>query len=359
MSNIIEKKPEQSINNNVKKIINLISFKTDKPQILGSAGLKSSLYSADIDLFSVIELDSIDPRTQIYNEFKKIINNINKNNNVYLIDFKCGLDDQLYQDLNSVEEIKNFYDEKKSLLNNEQKRMINKINNLDELKEYTRMIYTLRWNLVEINRGYKILYPKRQKTFIDSIDDKTIIKLDIIALINCKFIEMSNIFEFYNKEGKVLNIKQTNIFNRIIDDIKSLKKNKQYMKMFKRYFSLAKIQKKINLLESLIKLFNSNLGLIYKVKSDFKTLIDLMNLNNPPMKEIFNNIQMLKSQLGNVYEYQLDNSIFSKIDDIEKGKTKKIIIKRLSFIVDYLNDFVNKHTYDYALNDKILKNILK
>lgn len=360
--NIIKEKPKDSYDNKVLDNIGLISFTNYEPRIMGSYKLRSSLYSSDIDLFSKIDLNVPEPEKFIYKNFRKMFNNLMTNENVYLIDFKCGLDDVLYQELNNVEDIKQFYTDRKKFIKPIFYKNLMSIDNLDELKEFCRKLYTLRWDFIDINKGFKILYPDRKKSFIDSIKDKTLIKLDIISYINGDFVEISNIYEFYD-DGKGINIDEkisrSKILKSIKEDIEKFKKDKNYVKVFKRYFVIAKLNKDFKLLKLLSNMFNSNIGLLYKSISDFKTIIQLLALKKPPLNRIFDNIQLIKSNLSNIFEFPFNDEIFRMIDNISRTKNINVIIEKINSIVDILSNIVNNNVLKYIKNRKSLYNILK
>ncbi len=60
MTEYIKKKQPVEYDDNVKEVFNLIAYHRDKPEVMGSANLKSQMYSADFDLFEkVLEADNL------------------------------------------------------------------------------------------------------------------------------------------------------------------------------------------------------------------------------------------------------------------------------------------------------------
>jgi hypothetical protein len=90
MTEYIKKKQPVEYDDNVKEVFNLIAYHRDKPEVMGSANLKSQMYSADFDLFEkVLEADNLKKaKRDIYLTFKQIFSHIARLKDVYFMDFK-------------------------------------------------------------------------------------------------------------------------------------------------------------------------------------------------------------------------------------------------------------------------------
>lgn len=353
--NLLDKRELNTYSNQLIENINLISFNNWKPSIMGTASLKSLLYNADVDLYSVIKYKSKNEALEnIKKYFQKIIKRIALNKNVFFVDFKLGYNNNLYQNLNNLESIKKFYDDKKEYLTNEEYNKIKNIDNLDDLKEYTRKLYTLRWKPKEIIDGFKIINGDK-KTIEESIEDKGVIKIDVLAYIDSEFVEMTNLFEFYIG-NKPLNINEnSNVLKQIKDDIKYYYDEKMFMKMLKRIFSLSKINKDKNTIKKLVEIFNSNLGLIYEVSSNLNNIITLTEKLNKSKLEtlrnkIINYIQLLKDRLGNVYQFEFPNIIFEAFDKVSNFQD----FDKMALYIDKIIKSLN-----HILNNEVLKEITR
>jgi hypothetical protein len=365
MSEYIKKKQPDEYDDNVEEIFNLIAYHRGKPEVMGSANLKSQMYSADFDLFEkVYENKNINQaKKDIYLNFRDILNHIAKLKNVFFIDFKAGIDEDLYLDkseFNNPSKVKLFYENayKSGLITKEQyDKIVESSKDQDELYENARKLWTIRWNNKELDKGYKVLSKGRKKTFIDAVDDKTIIKIDVVSLINGKFVEFSNIYEIYNK-GKVVNLALTNIIESVKEDIRIYHKKKMWLKMLKRIFVIARLRKDTKLIETLTQLFNSNVGLLYKIRADFGTLALILEKGYRPIKDIHNNIQSLKAQLSNVYQFpiggeKLYNDILNIIEHSSIIKNPDEIRKGLEWLDETLLKIVNKQALDFINKHKI------
>ena len=81
-------------NNKLSKVFNLISI-FGKYRVIGSSQLKKIRYNSDFDLESHLDLKSknIDDATNtIYKHFKKIFIDSKRNPDLFITDFKCGVD---------------------------------------------------------------------------------------------------------------------------------------------------------------------------------------------------------------------------------------------------------------------------
>jgi len=359
MNDLLERRPEESFSNKILDNIQLISFNNFKPSIMGTASLKSQLYSADLDLYSIIKYKSMDEaKEKIEDNFKKIVKRIAQNPDVFFMDFKLGYNDELYQTLKTKEEIKEFYNNKKNLLTAEQVEKINSIKNLDDLKEYTRKLYTLRWTPREILQGFKVINKDQKKTISESLDDKAVIKLDILAYIDGEFIEMTNLFEFMVGR-KPLNFElDSDIIKSIKEDVVYYYEEKNYIKMLKRIFTIAKVRGDKNMIKKLVEIFNSGLGRTYQVSSNLENIISLIEkLNNTNLEKIREKIitylQELKSRLGNVYEFEIPDNIYKEFDKISKIKSFQKMGKEIEDLREKIKMKLNKETLKRVKQDKI------
>jgi len=345
-NNLIETRPIETYNNKLVEKIKLISFNNFKISIIGTASLKSQLYNADYDLLQEIEYINLKKaEEEIIKNFRLIIRRIAQNPNVYFIKFKLGYNEELYQKLNTVKEIKDFYKNKKEFLTKEEIEKINSISELDELKEYTTSLYRLRWKPKEIMEGYKIVNGKK-KTIEDALSDGSVIKLDILAFLDGEFVDLNNVFEIY-AGGKPLSIKDSNILTGLYEDIKYYYDEKNYVKMLKRIFSISKLNKDKKTIEKITEILNGNIGLSYQVYSNLDNLISLIeSLTESKLKnlrdKINSHLQILKNRLGNIYEFNIPLSIFKEFDKIGNIKNFNSMKLRTEKLQNKLKEITNK-----------------
>jgi predicted RNA-binding protein with TRAM domain len=113
-------------------------------------------------------------------------------------------------------------------------------------------------------------------------------------------------------------------------------------------------------LKILVSLFNSNIGLISKVNSDLEIYnVVLEKVKEVTVEEIKFGLQQSKAMLGNVYQFDIANHLFSEIDGINKTNDKKVMIKKINKIIEKLNFIVQKYTRIWLKEHQAILNILK
>lgn len=260
---ITEKKQRMEYNDDIKKLIKIFEFKKEGVSLKGSSSLSVMNYYADYDFFTLIRSNySI---SEIYDEFSRILRSILENTDTYFIEFKI-------QQLDG-KKFKWFPNEKFNSKNFE--------------------------NIFNKSTDY--------------------CKLDIIYFSNNRFIEASSIYKFY---GKQLNEKE--YLKEIEEDIKELKKEKNYYKILKRMFLIYNIKGNTNKIELLTNVFNSELGRIYKNINN----IDAINL----VKKFYGDDVITKKRI----EVNLSDIQFYSNYEKQYEKEKKELNKKAKEIYDKL-----------------------
>jgi hypothetical protein len=209
--------------------------------------------------------------------------------------------------------------------------------------------HIVRWTPEEVLKGYKILNDGSKYTLKESF--KTgITKLDLIAYIDNRFIEFSIIYNF-NKPS-------INITDSIKEDILKYYNAKNYFKMAKRIFSLAVSYGDKETKDILYQLFNSDLGRIYVLNSDIKTLLYLFdNNNNLPINRIRKEISNFHKRLNNIKLFFNENNIIKDIIKKIKVIEKNLTIDKvddLLLISKTLDNILMSETEKYLLFYKLL-----
>jgi len=148
------------INKDIKDVFSLITYTKRNPIVFlkGSSKNASILYPNDYDLYEVIETNK--PKEQIidlfYNIVKKITDEITKKEDVYLIEFKFGVDDKYYLTDDEILNKKYRNEFYKNKLSKTEINKINQITDKDELLKYCKNLYKLRWSTNDILKKYII-----------------------------------------------------------------------------------------------------------------------------------------------------------------------------------------------------------
>jgi hypothetical protein len=262
-----------------------------KYKVVGSANLKPILYNSDYDL---IENDKGITPNQMYQSFKNKFKIAKKDPNIYITDMKCG--------------------EKGG--------------------------EPLRWSYDDIMKG-----KNKGIKFIDAIQMDSMNKLDIIAIIDNKITEFSDIYIF--KEPK----KEDEIKN-LFDDFIEIVNEGNYFKALKRVFSIKSIKYPNKQPKQLLNYFNGDIGIINKCRSDLDILLLLLTeqtFRKVPLDVVKHNLQLIKYKLSSV---EINFSLSDKIDNICDMINKNKIIDAITKIRDYLYDYVNKDSYNKFFKNK-------
>ena len=298
----MQTKSNNDFNNNLVDVFNLLSIK-GKYRVIGSSSLKEILYNSDYDLNEMDHIKGPDAFTKVYEIFKHKFKIAKSNKNIYISDFKCGI-------------------------NNDQ---------------------PIRWS-------YNDMMTKKQQ-FIDALKTKSMIKLDIIYLLNGIYVEITEVYfldignhtTYENKE-----LDSSTIKTGLIESLNECLKDGLYFKALKRLFSLKNINGKKD--TRLINFFNCQSGILYKANADLNVLMALItnNFRKPPIDTIKNNLQIIKQNLSIQIETRENVSLL--IDDIcklNKLDEMHIYIEKLSV---YLSKIFNRDAK--TLYEKYYKNMV-
>ena len=146
---------------------------------------------------------------------------------------------------------------------------------------------------------FKIEYIDGTKIKLNNVND---IKLNMFKNISFIKIDYIVFLDFIFKEVSIMYIFKENdmdtddIIKKLTDDYSELIDNGENFKAMKRAFSIYKIQKDYPNMKKLTSLFNSNLGKIYVINSNLKTILLLKTMYDDllTMKRIDINLKFLK-----------------------------------------------------------------
>lgn len=354
----------------------------------GSFINRSAQYWGDIDLLQQYNecctIEEVGQKTAEH--FKKILGDINANDDMWFSELKAGLDDRYDIDIGYQKDGMWYIADNLNLkiydLFNRNLISIPELQYIDSIlikqhksaQDYDNVYYILRnrrilrWTDKEVFRGYK---RKSEKTFYlkDSVIQQTPLKIDILTQdSNGKFMEITNFISLtLNQEPINIDLKVDADPINLMPEIEKLYFSNKYFspfKMTKRAFAFLKaIFKGSNkdlaklrglnteytgeLLEKYYQVLNSTLGILYNVRSELDVMRLLMKQKNPPVKRINERLAMLKTPLSNVLE----------INEEELKEQMKIIAaiiaerenkeRRIEEFMDILNKIIDFHTIDY------------
>lgn len=250
----------------LKQIINILNL-YGSIELIGSNSIKNMKYKTDYDLQEHITITSIEDYTLIKEKFQNVFKIVDNSENIFITDFKSGI-------FNT---------------------------------------YPIRWNYEDIMKGFKEIDTKTVR-FIDTLhNNNNTIKIDIIALDNDDFVEISCNYYFSNSSVNV-----DDVLLSLKLDIKKYYHEKKYFKMMKRVLSFRMIKNEN--VDNLIKLFNSKTGFLYQLhhKIDVVEFI-LENRIEFNINDVNNMIENIVRSLPDNVSKQLTkhNNIFGLLDEIK------------------------------------------
>jgi hypothetical protein len=289
------------------KVLNTMTFPGSDSEllILGSASLRSQHYAGDYDGYNKVK----GSLPNLIEEFKTIIRNLKKLPNVYISDIKAGeIEEWRVVPLNRRKWKDKAAQKIESLLRQKiiRKEEVAPITNYLIAKKDIKF-HIIKWTPEEVLAGHKTLRDGRRYTLEEAFTAPAIVKLDTIAPVKGKYTDFSVIYEFRDGE-KRLNDFPMAPKDSIQEDIKYYTMTNNPYKALKRKFALAKLQNNMPALKRYNKIINSELGKLYLVYSEVKTLADLLEAGRD-----VEGIQKILSTIG------LPPSLEA---DIKKVKTK-------------------------------------
>jgi hypothetical protein len=263
----------------LRKVLKAVSF---NPFVVGSSADHQILYSADYDLLE----EQVVKRSSA-KSFQKKIRDCQKVGKI--VDIKIG-------EITEWNLLKKPYingkvvgysqkDELANVANLWQKELITHdefMQAQDLLKDHLTPIEflqaqkalrfgLLRWSTTEVAQGYKELRNKKIITLEEAFKTKGITKIDLIAWITNKYVEVSNIILWTNRSG-VVYAYIPNIKVALSADLLAYSAEGNYVKVAKRMLALAKKFKDSEIIETLTQILNSPIGNLYTVVADLQVL---------------------------------------------------------------------------------------
>lgn len=177
-----------------------------------------------------------------------------------------------------------------------------------------------RWNYKTIQQGYQYDEENTKINFIDTLKQKSIIKIDTIIYLDKEYIELTMNYYFNYKDNSKSYEKKSKkeILTDINEDIIKYKNGGNYYKALKRLNSLLKILGKTD--KELINIINSSIGILAKEKSRLETLLYLKENTKIKIKEtkeyIVNKIEELNKKINTNKLKSILNNIYIKYKDL-------------------------------------------
>jgi len=282
---------------NYLRVLSLSNLKNT--YIIGSAGIRSQTYIGDYDVDEYVKLGP-----SLYSDFSDMIKKASNTKDLFIIEITLGV--------------------------------------IDKEK--------VRWTIEEVIKGFKMV--NNVKYTIEDGFKSSNAKVDTIALVQ-KVIhtEINVVYKVVKEESSKLDIKE--IEEQLKQSLYEYVKEKNYYKMAKRMYAIARLNKDYKTLEKLTEMFNGDLGRIYSLLNESITLITLLENNKSlDLDKIKYEIDNFRYRINNVYTvesfYRKRNKLSSKIKKMitlpNTKSSREELIKDLKSLEKFFYDVLQKNT---------------
>lgn len=407
--NILQLRKNEGLTPDMKEVIEILTIDpANPPKIVGSFRYRIHEYPADIDLYEGVQACcTFDTSVQaVAKSIQAMVRRIKKRRYTYLGDFKAGVDERYRIDIGD------FDVEKNRAVGYSQDSIINRVAELyeqellskeeavdiirnvprrpdavryQELKDAVRRHYILRWTPKELLQGYKMLPQKKKVTLETAISQGTIVKADLWALVDDRFMEITNWFMITAKvDGAIVNLSEKpDMYQQSLQKDIMLFKNpmfKKHMKLAKRMWLYAISNEDRYTIRQLYPLFSSPIAKLYQIQSEIEILINMLErLAPPPVFLIKKQIALFKTRIGSVPDIyvseEAEAEIFKDLDSAisaaggagtagagTAGKNIPLMIEKLEKTFAVVRDIVDDEAMKYLRKNipqnKLFKTLL-
>lgn len=393
--NILQRRKEESLTPDMKAVIKILTLDQEYPALLvGSFKYKVHEYPSDMDLYEPMQTCcSLDAGVhKIVLGIQAIIRRMHKMRFAYLSDFKAGVDDRYFVDIGKYNPVRGKlegYDQYKvvdSIVNIYKKGLLTKSETLELLRmahekpdayqyhtlyDALKKWFVVRWTDEELLKGYKMLPHNKKITLEEAIQQGTVVKADMWALVDDRFMEISNWLTLIAKVGNskiYLSEKPDLTYEEsVMNDILLFKdpRFKKHMKLAKRMWLYAISQNDNYTIRQLYPLFSSPIAKLYQIQSEMEILIGMLEkLSRPPYRLIKKQIAQFKMRIGTVPEANIseenERKVLSYFDRaIEAKNDREKMAKNLGAAFDIVRDIVDTRAMKYIEKNIPKNDVLK
>ena len=356
---LLEKKYPQQYPLDAVEVIRAMTFSEGKTiEIIGSSALRSQQYAGDYDINEFVEIPATTDAKAvaiIAKEFKEVIRRLKKMDNVHIGDIKCGVIEEwrvFPEKSHTKEGVKKKVAElleSKVIDAKEAGLALSLINptRLGHLKALDQIkFHIVRWTYKQILEGKQTLRDGRSYSLEEALASPSIVKLDVIALVQSKYSEFSVLYEFRNGK-KVINKTKLDIEKSLKDSILLYQAEGNPFKVLKRKFALAKLNNNLKDLVKYNSILNSEIGKLYIVYTDVSTLVSLLEDTTIPKNQLAEAINGFAHRLTRIYS--LEDYLKGEkelLADLEKALKSSNPVPILQAVADKLFGYISKNTLE-------------
>lgn len=190
-----------------------------------------------------------------------------------------------------------------------------------------------------------------------ALQEKSVIKLDILIVEPERIIEASNFFILVNPDGSYINL-DDDYFKVYLQNLKSDIKKYSVEKPFKsvkRLWSLSRVTRDTETLKKLAPLIDSNISLLSQISSDVESTMLLLEKygieifdDEVTKRNILSIFNKFKKKIAGIVDIYINPAIYELIDAIIHEVTYDVLSEELLTILHrYLMDIVKDETVQY------------
>lgn len=306
----LTEKTAKDYNKEEKKVFALLSLHGTQ-RVVGTGSLKEIDYASDLDLMEYVTFSrDAEVYECVLDVFREKYRNAHATRTVWITDFKCGV--------------------------------------LPGGKP-------IRWTRQSINAGHTFI-EDRKVMFVDCLQQKSIIKMDVISLVDGLFTEFSEMYFINFGDFKTYDpemTKKENIETNLLLDVQSYQNKGNFYKALKRLFAYLRISETDPiLLKTLTKFFNSKVGELSSYKSDLELVDIMMEQTFRPVKaeDIVHNLTYIEKNINPLFK--------ALVSGILDGKGEEIL-ERLKGVQEILDEQIQDETKRFIHSSKKLSSYIK
>jgi hypothetical protein len=339
-------------------------------QIVGSSSIRSQQYAGDFDGYQVVEMsESSDAAAakRVAQEWQANIKRLRGLPDVFIGDIKCGEvaewrvipEDARLQDGKII-----GYNPTQSLAKVDRLEAANIISPAEAAAarkllppgmdigiflqaKQTLKFHIIRWTAREILAGRKKLRDNRVITLAQACRLPGMAKMDAIAKVqNSRFTDFSVIYEFRNR-GRVLNPYRYDVRESLREAVVAYRREGDSFKALKRIYTLARYENDMDTVRELTPILNSDLGRLYHITSDMRTLVELLQQPRVPIADIRYEVDQFVGRLSGIYKLEdvlkKEGDIIGRLHAITKMQ-KGQMAQALERLADQLDGYLQYAT---------------
>lgn len=320
----LEKEFPKNYSNDVVKVLNLLQLGDDL-QVVGSASLRSQIYAGDFDCIEDVDLKGKTSMAALnagVHSFQKMVAEIAASPTIWLSDIKAGIVEELRivpecariegdavvgWDAAAAKERVAAMLAAKQISATEAGLVVSLIRTSPSVEQFSELVnaakfHIVRWTADEVKRNSKRLRTGKTLDLQTAFTSPSVVKVDVVAVTgDNRLTEFSCIYRFLYK-GKPFNDFTIDYKRDLTEDINRLINTNQYFKALKRAFSLAKVEDDVAKMNKLSEILNSDLGRLYQVVGDMRTLAEfLLEHTSGRLPIIETEIEQFTRRLSNIY----------------------------------------------------------